>query len=85
MRPDLVVSRCSTMTASKRCPDASTLRELAVRGGVDPRTLRKLMAGKPVRGMAGRRAANALVQAGYLPPEHGGSTPSVGAPSRRKL
>lgn len=55
--------------------DASSLRRLAVEADVDPRTIRKLLAGKRVRGMAGRRAALLLRQAGLL-----GDSRSVDAP-----
>jgi DNA-binding LacI/PurR family transcriptional regulator len=53
----------------KRTPDSSELRELAVHAGVDPRTVAKALRGEPVRGMAYRRAAAALRQAGYDVPE----------------
>lgn len=40
-------------------PDAATLRVLAVRHHVDPRSIVAALAGRPVRGMAGARAAAA--------------------------
>ena len=46
--------------------DKSLKRELAVKAGVDPRSLEKILAGKLVRGMAGRRARAVLEAAGYL-------------------
>jgi hypothetical protein len=42
---------------------------LAVKAGVDPRTLVKVLRGEPVRGMPGRRARTALEAAGYAVPE----------------
>jgi len=56
----------------KRCKrhkdlDESTIRELAVKAGVDPRTIEKAARGEPVRGMAGHRARAALREAGILP------------------
>ncbi len=48
--------------------DEATVRRLAVESSTDPRTIRKLLVGKPVRGMAGERARNALIRAGVLPP-----------------
>lgn len=52
-------------------PDAGQLRELAVRAGVDPRTLIKTLLGHHVRGMAGHRARRVLHEAGYLRDEGG--------------
>jgi hypothetical protein len=46
--------------------DEAILRRLAVAADVDPRSLKKILAGKTVRGMAGRRAALVLRQAGLL-------------------
>lgn len=46
--------------------DASTLRRLAVLADVDPRSLRRLLHGKSVRGAAGHRARRVLIEAGYL-------------------
>ncbi len=46
--------------------DASTLRRLAVLADVDPRSLRRLLRGEPVRGAAGHRARRVLIEAGYL-------------------
>lgn len=46
--------------------DASTLRRLSVLADVDPRSLRRLLRGEPVRGAAGHRARRVLVEAGYL-------------------
>ena len=46
--------------------DAATLRRLAVQGDVDPRSLRRLLRGEPVRGAAGHRARRVLVESGYL-------------------
>jgi hypothetical protein len=59
--------------------DEATLRQLAVKADVDPRSLKKLLAGKTVRGMAGRRAALVLRQAGLL-----GDSRSVDGPTRRR-
>ena len=50
-------------------PDAAIIREIAVVAQVDPRTIRRVLAGASVRGMAGRRARAALVEAGYLRPQ----------------
>lgn len=54
------------MTRPQRCLDTCTLRRLAVKGDVDPRSLKKVLAGKRVRGMAGYRAKLVLVEAGLL-------------------
>jgi len=45
--------------------DEATARELAVRAGVDPRTVKRAARGQYVRGMAGRRARIALDEAGF--------------------
>ena len=42
-------------------------RELAVKASVAPKTIQKLAAGLPVRGLAGYRARAALRAAGLLP------------------
>lgn len=49
--------------------DAATLRRLAVRASVDPKSIRKVFEGKPVRGLAGHRAATVLREAGLLASE----------------
>lgn len=50
-----------------RCTlDAATIRELAVRADVDPRTIAKVADGRPARGMAGRRARDVLIAGGFL-------------------
>jgi hypothetical protein len=41
--------------------DAATLRRLAVRGSCDPRTIQKVLSGARVRGLAGERARQALL------------------------
>ncbi len=49
--------------------DDATCRKIAVQADCDPRTIKKALRGEPVRGMAGRRARTALLEAGYsLPP-----------------
>jgi hypothetical protein len=62
-------------TAPKTCDrihpiklDTETTRRLAVRADVDPRTITRVAAGENVRGIAGRRAAMALVEAGLVRP-----------------
>ncbi|MBI4021158.1 MAG: hypothetical protein HY369_02860 [Candidatus Aenigmarchaeota archaeon] len=55
------------MDTPPRIPTA-TLRQLAVSAGVDPRTIRAVAEGRPVRGMAGERARVALLTAGYTLP-----------------
>jgi hypothetical protein len=45
---------------------ASILRRLAVRASVDPKTIKKVAAGEPVRGLAGERARSVLREAGLL-------------------
>lgn len=49
-------------------PDQATKRRLAVEASCDPRTIEKVLAGEPVRGMARQRALAALVAAGYVVP-----------------
>ena len=46
--------------------DQAQLRELAVAAGVDPRTILNVYRGKAVRGMAGRRAREVLIERGLL-------------------
>lgn len=46
--------------------DEATARRLAVKADVDPKTIKKLVAGGAVRGMAGERGRKVLVEAGYL-------------------
>ena len=53
----------------KRTIDEANARRLAVRADVDPKTIRKVLRGDKVRGMAGERARKALVDAGLLEPE----------------
>lgn len=48
-----------------RC-DTATVRRLAAEAETDPRTIRKLLEGKPVRGLAAHRARRVLVAAGLL-------------------
>jgi hypothetical protein len=52
-------------------PDQAMLRELAVKAGVDPRTILNVLRGKAVRGMPGRRAREVLVERGLLPADGG--------------
>jgi hypothetical protein len=49
--------------------DESVLRIAAASGGVDRRTLDKVLAGKAVKGLAGERARAALVKLGIEVPE----------------
>jgi hypothetical protein len=46
--------------------DTAEIRALSVLGDVDPRSIRRVLDGKPVRGMAGRRARRVLIEAGLL-------------------
>ncbi len=50
---------------------AGTLRRLAVRASCDPRTIRAVASGQPVRGLAYERARAALVAMGYPLPDDG--------------
>jgi hypothetical protein len=52
---------------SARKLDKATARELAVRASVDPRTIERIARGENVRGLPGRRAREALREAGILP------------------
>lgn len=47
--------------------DAGALRKLAVEASCDPRTVRRVLQGQPVRGLAGERARAVLMQHGLLP------------------
>ena len=47
--------------------DRTTIRELAVSASVDERTIRRRLAGVPVRGIASDRADRALRQRGIEP------------------
>lgn len=55
---------------------ASTLRELAVAASADPRTVRRVLLGERVRGMADDRIRRALVERGMPVP-----IPDIGATS----
>jgi hypothetical protein len=44
----------------KRTIDSATRRRLAVEASVDPRTIDRVLAGQPVRGLASYRAREAL-------------------------
>ena len=55
-------------SAEKRL-DAAAVRRLAVDASVDPRTIKKVLKGEAVVGLAGERARAALVKAGLLPSE----------------
>lgn len=48
--------------------DEATLRRLAVAADADPRTVKKRLAGKPVRGMVARRIDAVLARENLLPP-----------------
>jgi hypothetical protein len=56
------------MTTTRRRLETATIRALAVTAGVDPRTIMRSYAGETVRGLAGRRARRALIEAGLLSP-----------------
>lgn len=45
--------------------DEATLRALAVKASVHPRTVKKALAGQPIRGLAGHRIRAVLQDAGY--------------------
>lgn len=45
------------------------LRRLSVEASCDPRTIRAILAGRQVKGLAGERARAALVKAGFVVPE----------------
>jgi hypothetical protein len=47
--------------------DSATLRRLAVRASVCPKTIAKVFAGERVRGLARYRALAALTEAGFRP------------------
>ncbi len=49
--------------------EAAHVRRLAVKASCDPRTIKKLLKGERVTGLAGQRARAALVEAGLLPGE----------------
>lgn len=48
--------------------DAATLRKIAVRASVDPRTIKRLLRGAPVRGLPAYRIREALAEEGLGPP-----------------
>lgn len=47
--------------AEPNMPDTATLRTLAAKHGLDPRTIAKAIAGKPVKGARTQEAAAAAV------------------------
>lgn len=51
--------------------DEATVRALAVKASVHPRTIQKALRGERIRGLAGHRARAALCEAGYQVPEPG--------------
>lgn len=57
--------------------DKATIRALAVRASCDPRTIARVIEGRPVRGLAGQRALAAIIDAGVMPP--GGDANQNGA------
>ncbi|HKW48699.1 MAG TPA: hypothetical protein VJN70_14720 [Gemmatimonadaceae bacterium] len=46
--------------------DAATLRRLSVTASCDPRTIRKMLRGEKVLGLAGERARAALIKEGLI-------------------
>lgn len=73
---------------TRRLPDAATIRELAVRADVDPRTIAKELRGVPARGMAGRRAREVLIEAGLIeadPIEHKKQKQSVNTQNEKHM
>ena len=52
---------------------AADVRRLAVKADVDPRTLLRVAAGEPVKGMAARRARSVLLAEAYPIPDAGAS------------
>jgi hypothetical protein len=55
------------MKNTARKLDAATARKLAVEASCDPRTLRRVLEGEAVRGLAVERAREVLVKHGLLP------------------
>lgn len=56
-------------TMSEGTPTIQKIREAAAKKGVDPRSVVKLLNGGAVRGLAGERAREALVELGVQQPE----------------
>jgi hypothetical protein len=54
------------MKTTPRKLDAATARKFAVEASCDPRTLRRILDGEAVRGLAGERARKVLVKHGLL-------------------
>ena len=50
----------------RRTIDEERARQLAVEARCDPRTIKKVLRGDPVRGSVADRAREALAKAGYL-------------------
>lgn len=55
--------------------DWATIRRLAVQSDTDPKTIRKLLSGLPVRGSAGKRGRRVLEEEGYIKEETEASKP----------
>ena len=55
--------------------DTATLRRLSALSGADPRTIDKLLLGKPVKGDIAHRVAAVLIQLGIVVPRSGEETP----------
>lgn len=51
----------------RRTVDAATARRLAVKADCDPRSIRRIIAGEPVRGMSGQRALKVVRESGIEP------------------
>lgn len=59
-------TQADTMQTRKPSLDEGTARRLAVKADCDPRTLKKVLRGEPVRGHVRIRATAALAEAGLL-------------------
>ena len=58
--------------------DTATARRIAAAADTDPRTVQRVANGEKVRGMAGQRAARALVKAGLIRDDSPAATKHLG-------
>jgi len=64
-------SACIMQVQTPKRLDDATARKLAVNADVDPKTIQKAYRGETIRGMAGYRARQALIEAGLVSAQTG--------------
>ncbi len=69
--------RYAYVMSPRQVIDESTRRKLAVLADCDPRTIDKVILGRPVRGAAGLRALAVLTECGIAPLDGQDATPAT--------